>query len=165
MHFKALAFSFVLLLAFGAAGIAADGNRLAYLDDACSPYYVGRDFPKLTTPQWVGEEGAEAVIVLAIDDFRDVARYEHFLRPILDRLKKIDGRAPVSLMTNQIDPKLPHLQKWLKEGLTFEAHTWSHPCPLLQGGDLAAAKRTYDRAVDLTASIPINRPAAFRMPC
>ena len=27
-------------------------------------------FPKLITPQWVGEDGVEAVVVLAIDDMR-----------------------------------------------------------------------------------------------
>src|SRR5687767_5810262 len=50
-----------------AAADPGDGNRLTYLDGS-DPYYVGRDFPKLITPQWVGEEGVEAVIVLAIDD-------------------------------------------------------------------------------------------------
>ena len=49
-----------------------DGNRLAYLDGV-DPYYPHRDFPKLTTPQWVGEEGVEAVVILAIDDMRDNA--------------------------------------------------------------------------------------------
>ena len=48
---------------------AADGNRLAYLDES-DPFYVSRSFPKLVTPQWVGEDGVEAVIVLAIDDMR-----------------------------------------------------------------------------------------------
>ena len=57
-----------------------------------NPYYPHRDFPKLITPQWVGEPGVEAVVVLAIDDMRDPARYEAYLRPILNRLKAIDGR-------------------------------------------------------------------------
>ena len=78
---------------------AVDGNRFAYLDEPCDPYYVGRDFPRLTTPQWVGEPGVEAVVTLGIDDMRDPARYEKYLRPILERLKKIDGRAPVSMMS------------------------------------------------------------------
>jgi peptidoglycan/xylan/chitin deacetylase (PgdA/CDA1 family) len=160
------------------------GNRLAYLDEPCDPYYPGLDTPKLITPQWVGEPGVEAVIVLATDDLREAARHESFLRPILERLKKIDGHdqasptnttkaslrrasvpAPVSLMANRTDPSQPQLQKWLAEGATLEAHTWDHPCPLLQGGNLTAAKRTYDRAVDLLAGIANNRPVAFRMPC
>ena len=53
--------------------LAADGNRLTYLDDPADPYYVNRDFPKLTTPMWVGEEGVDAVIILSIDDMREPA--------------------------------------------------------------------------------------------
>ena len=58
-----------------AAGLAraADGNRLAYLDES-DPFYVSRSFPKLVTPQWVGEEGVEAVVILAIDDMRRTSR-------------------------------------------------------------------------------------------
>src|SRR5262245_12774113 len=91
-------------LSFAATGLAADVNRLTYLDDS-DLYHVGRNFPKLVTPQWVGEEGVEAVVILAIDDMRDPKKYETFLRPILNRLKKIDGRAPVSIMTCKIDPE------------------------------------------------------------
>src|SRR5262249_30046569 len=94
-----------------------DGNRLTYLDET-NPYYVSRRFPKLVTPQWVGEPGVEAVVVLAIDDMRDPKKYEAFLRPVLRRLQQIDGRAPVSIMTCQVDPKDPQLQTWLKEGLS-----------------------------------------------
>src|SRR2546421_6852895 len=93
-----------------------DGHRLAYLD-VLDPYYPHRDFPKLITPQWVGEEGVECVVTLAIDDMRESAKYERFLRPILDRLKKIDGRAAVSIMSCRVDPADPQLQAWLKEGL------------------------------------------------
>jgi hypothetical protein len=141
------------------------GNRLAHLADYVDPYYVGRDVPRLVTPQWVGQEGVEAVIVLAIDDMSDVQRYETFLRPILQRLQQIDGRAPVSMMTTRVDPRLPQLQRWLEEGLSIEAHTLDHPCPCLQGGSLAKAKATYDQCVDLLATIPNSRPVAFRMPC
>ena len=59
------------------------GNRLTYLDDFSNPYYPNLNFPKLVTPQWVGEEGVEAVITLGIDDMREVDRYEAYLRPIL----------------------------------------------------------------------------------
>jgi putative membrane-bound dehydrogenase-like protein len=144
---------------------AADGNRLTYLDSS-DPYYVGLDFPKLITPQWVGEDGVEAVVVLAIDDMTDnIPKYEAYLRPILNRLKQIDGRAPVSIMTCRVDPKDPHLQRWLAEGLNIDVHTLTHPCPLLQKGDFREAKRTFGACVDLLTQIPGNRPVAFRMPC
>src|SRR5882757_9287236 len=87
-----------LPLAATTAEPTPDGNRLAYLD-LLNPYYPHRDFPKLITPQWVGEAGVECVVTLAIDDMRDSAKYEAYLRPILDRLKQIDGRAPVSIMS------------------------------------------------------------------
>ncbi|MBI2479557.1 MAG: polysaccharide deacetylase family protein [Planctomycetia bacterium] len=154
----------IVMLLRCSAACAADDNRLAYLDASCDPYYVGRDFPKLTTPQWVGEDGVEAVVVLAIDDMRDPAKYEAYLRPILDRLKRIDGRAPLSIMTCKIDPADPQLQTWLKEGLSIECHTIDHPCPLLQGGDFLKAKSTYERCIDLMNQIPGNKPVAFRMP-
>src|SRR5207248_7124327 len=80
------------------AAFAQNGNRLAYLDEV-DPYYPHKSFPKLITPQWVGEPGVEAVVILAIDDMRDPKKYEAFLRPILRRLQQIDGRAPVSIMT------------------------------------------------------------------
>src|SRR5262245_1901587 len=87
-----------------AAPFSTNGNRLAYLDSD-DPFYPGLHFPKLTTPQWVGEEGVEAVVILSIDDMRhNEPRYEVMLRPILERLKKIDGRAPVSIMVNQTSP-------------------------------------------------------------
>src|ERR1043165_9419050 len=82
------------------APFSTNGNRLAYLDSD-DPFYPGLHFPKLITPQWVGEKGVDAVVVLAIDDMRNnEPRYETMLRPILERLKKIDGRAPVSIMVN-----------------------------------------------------------------
>jgi putative membrane-bound dehydrogenase-like protein len=151
----------VLLLA---TCLPAWGQRPIDLDTE-SPYYPGRNYPKLTTPQWVGEEGVDAVVILAIDDMRDHRRYETVLRPILDRLKQIDGRAPVSIMTCRIDPATPLLQQWLKEGLSLEVHTVDHPCPILAGGDLAKSKSTYDRCVDQLFSVPNNVPVAFRTPC
>jgi putative membrane-bound dehydrogenase-like protein len=159
-----LSASLLSLLLPAAALAQSAGNRLAYLDE-CNPYYPSRTFPKLITPQWVGEEGVEAVVILAIDDMRDPKRYEAFLRPILRRLKQIDGRAPLSIMTNSVDPKDPQLQTWLKEGLSLETHTLDHPCPFFKGGSFAKAKETYDRCVDLLASVPNSKPVAFRMPC
>lgn len=148
-----------------AADRAAEANRLTYLDED-SPYYVGRDFPKLTTPQWVGEDGVDAVVILAIDDLKDnIPRYEGYLRPILDRLKQVEGRSPVSIMTCQVDPESPQVTEWLAEGVSLEAHTLDHPCPLLQGGDFDSASRTYHDGVDLLNRIEGNAPVAFRMPC
>src|SRR6185369_10710061 len=113
---------------------ASHANRLTYLDSD-DPFYPGPEFPKLTTPQWVGERDVEAVVILAVDDMRDTARYETFLRPILDRLKQIDGRAPLSIMVNGLTPTNAQLQAWLKEGLSLEVHTLAHPCPLLAKGN------------------------------
>jgi putative membrane-bound dehydrogenase-like protein len=152
------------LLAASAAAIAADANRLAYLDDS-SPFWPTTQSAKFITPQWVGEPGVEAVVVLAIDDMREPAKYEAFLRPILDRLKRISGQAPVSIMTNTIEPNDPQLASWLAEGLSLEVHTLTHPCPCLGKESFDEAARTYHGGVDLLASIPGNRPVAFRMPC
>ena len=143
--------------------VATPGNRLAYLDDF-EPYYPHAKFPKLTTPQWVGEPDVDAVVILAIDDMRDPKKYENFLRPILNRLKKIDGRAPVSIMTCSVDTKDAQLQAWLKEGLSLEVHTVDHPCPYFKPG-FEKAKETYEKCIDLLQGIPGNRPVAFRMPC
>jgi putative membrane-bound dehydrogenase-like protein len=148
----------------GAAGFSTDANRLTYLDES-DPFHPGLQFPKLTTPQWVGEPGVEAVVILSIDDLRETERYEKFLRPILERLKRIDGRAPVSIMVNAIAPTNSQLQSWLKEGLSLEVHTLAHPCPCLAKGDFNAAANTYHGCVDLMSRIPGNKPVAFRMPC
>jgi putative membrane-bound dehydrogenase-like protein len=141
-----------------------DANRLTYLDES-DPFYVGRDFPKLTTPQWIGEPGVEAAVILAVDDMNDPAKWERFLRPILNRLKQIDGRAPVSIMTVSIKPEDPQLQSWLKEGLSLETHTANHPCPCLTNGNFQAAVDTYNRCIEMMNRVPGNKPVAFRMPC
>lgn len=141
-----------------------DGNRLTYLDGN-DPYYVHRGFARLAVPQWIGEEGVEAVVTLGIDDMRGPEKWEAYLRPILDRLKQIDGRAPVSIMTCKVEPTHEHLQKWLAEGVGLDCHTIDHPCPLLKDKDFAKAKSTYDRNVDLLHDVPGNRPVAFRVPC
>lgn len=148
-----------------AQSVDRGGNRLAYLDEPCDPFYPCGRLSRLETPQWIGEEGVDAVIVLSIDDLGDPSRYEAFLRPVFERLKAIDGRAPVSIMTVKVDPTHPVLQKWLAEGVSLEVHTFTHPCPLLQGGDFAAAKKSYEDGVDHVASIPGVRPQAVRIPC
>ena len=147
-----------------AAGFSTNANRLTYLDES-DPLYPGVHFPKLTTPQWIGEPGVDAVVILAIDDMRETERYEKFLRPILERLKRIDGHAPVSIMVNAIAPTNSQLQSWLKEGVSLDVHTLAHPCPCLAKGDFNAAVNTYHGCVDLMSQIPGNRPVAFRMPC
>jgi hypothetical protein len=75
---------------------SSDANRLTYLDGS-DPFYVGGKFPKLTTPQWIGDPGVQAAVILAVDDMNQPERWEKFLRPILERLKQNDGRAPVSI--------------------------------------------------------------------
>jgi putative membrane-bound dehydrogenase-like protein len=147
-----------------AMGLQADGNRLSHLN-ARDPFYVDHTFPKLTTPQWVGEAGVEAVVILAIDDMSSSGKYEEYLRPILDRLKQIDGRAPVSIFSNALNEAEPKFQSWLDEGLSFEVHTEHHPCPLLSGGDLSASLKNVYRSVDRLDRIPHNSPTAYRMPC
>ena len=82
---RCLAASLALFCVTTASARPGEGNRLTYLDGN-DPYYVSRTFPKLITPQWVGEDGVEAVVILAIDDMRDPPKYEQFLRPILNRL-------------------------------------------------------------------------------
>lgn len=155
----------VVCCAFICSFAYADDEQSLAAAGLANPWYPDKDFPALITPQWVGEEGVEAVVVLAIDDMRDSAKYEQYLRPILDRLKRIDGRAPVSIMTNTVRLDDTQLQSWLAEGLSIECHSIDHPCPLLQGGDFAKARSTYDRCVDLMGQIPGNTPVAFRMPC
>src|SRR5947207_1188057 len=45
------------------------------------------------------------------------------------------------------------------------ARPGARPCPLLDKGDLARAKATFDRCVDLLAEVPNSQPVAFRVPC
>lgn len=154
----------VAIAAGGEASGRTAGNRLTYLDES-DPFYVGLHFPKLTTPQWVGEPGVEAVVVLAIDDLREPQKYETFLRPIIEKLKEVQGSAALSIMCNQLRPGDPQFQTWLKEGVSLEVHTLTHPCPLLAKTNFAAAAQTYHGGVDLLNQIPGNHPVAFRMPC
>lgn len=144
---------------------AAEPADYRFATKPLDPYAPHLHYPKLITPQWVGEAGVECVVTLGIDDMRDPAKYEQYLRPILTRLQAIDGRAPVSIMTCQVGRDDPQVQRWLAEGLNLECHTVDHPCPCLQGGDFAKARSTYERCVDLMHDIPGNHPVAFRMPC
>src|SRR5262245_5581637 len=160
-----LSLCFVLVAGASAAPAASSANRFTVLDEFAEIYYPNANFPKLTTAQWIGEDGVDAALVLAIDDMRDPKKYEAYLRPVLDRLKQIDGRAPLSIMTCKIQPQDAQLQSWLKEGLSLEVHTVDHPCPILDKSDFTSAKSTYDRCVDLMSSVPGNQPVAFRTPC
>ncbi len=150
------------LLTMAADGM--DANRLTYLDDA-DPFYVSAQFPKLTTPQWIGEPGVQAVVILAVDDMKSPGPYETFLGPILERLRQIDGRAPVSILCNRLDPHDPQYQKWLAQGLSLEVHTLSHPCPILAGADFQTAANEFQGGIELINQIPGNRACAFRTPC
>jgi putative membrane-bound dehydrogenase-like protein len=154
----------VLLTVASSAFGAGEANRLTYLDDT-SPFWPRAQTAKFTTPQWVGEPGVDAVVILAIDDMREAAKYEAFIRPILDRLKLIDGRAPMSVMTNTVATDDPQFAVWLKEGVTIESHTLTHPCPCLGKATFDEASRVYHESVDLLSRIPGNKPVAFRMPC
>ncbi|MDZ4860290.1 MAG: PVC-type heme-binding CxxCH protein [Candidatus Hydrogenedentes bacterium] len=157
-------FRAIVCFSVGAFAFAHDANRLAYLDES-DPFYVHRDFPKLITPQWIGEPGVEAAIILSIDDMRDPAKYEEYLRPIINKLEEHYGTAAMSIMACSVTPDDPRFQVWLKEGLSIETHTVAHPCPLLGQGNFDAAKATYESCVELINAIPGNKPVAFRMPC
>ena len=136
-----------------------------YRDQFTNPYWPSINSPKLTTPQWIGEDGVEAAAVLSIDDMREIDPYQSFIEPILQRLETIDGRAPLSIFTNRIDPEEPQLQRWLDRGVSIEVHTIDHPCPLLHDGDLPKARETVHQCIDLLDSIPNMRPVSYRMPC
>ena len=154
-----------LLLATTLAATAADANRLAYLDDD-TPFWPSAKSPKFVTPQWIGEEGVDAAVILSIDDLRaDVEKWERYVRPVLERLKHIDGRAPFSIFCCKFDPAHPQFQTWLAEGVSLEVHTVDHPCPCLGKMDLARASATTHDGTDLLSQIPGNRPVCFRMPC
>ncbi len=143
---------------------AGDANRLTYLDDA-DPFYVHSNFPKLTTPQWIGEPDVDVAVILAIDDMRQPGPYEAMLRPILTRLKQIDGRAPVSIMCNLLESTNAQYEAWVKEGVSLEVHTLSHPCPILAGSNFEKAAETFFGGIALLHQIPGNYPVAFRTPC
>src|SRR6266446_6967728 len=85
----ALLFSSPLLAQSPESFRGTNGNRLVYLDES-DPFYPGPKFPKLTTPQWIGEPEVEAAVIFAIDDLKEPPRYEAYIRPIVDRLKQID---------------------------------------------------------------------------
>ena len=144
----------------------AEGNRLAHLDEPNNPWQFDQQSPKLITPQWIGEDGVEGVAVLAIDDMSgDGQHFRNYLSPIIERLKKIDGRGPVSITSNRPEPDHPNMQWFFEQGVSLETHTLTHPCPLLQRYDFRRARANYHGCVDLLAMIPNNRSVGFRFPC
>ena len=163
---KRLILIFAALAIVGSSDGAADGNRLAHLDEPNNPWQLERGSAKLVTPQWIGEEGVEAVFVLAIDDMLgDGQGFRNYLSPIIERLQKIDGRGPVAITC--IRPKVdhPNMQWFLEQGVSLETHTLSHPCPLLQRDNFRAAWVDFHGCVDHLAQIPNNRAVGFRFPC
>ena len=144
----------------------ADGNRLVHLDEPNNPWQFNRQSAKLITPQWIGEDGVEGVAVLAIDDMSgDGQHFRNYLTPIIERLKRIDGRGPVSITSNRPEPDHPNMQWFFEQGVSLETHTLTHPCPLLQRYDFRRARANYHGCVDLLAMIPNNRSVGFRFPC
>ncbi len=142
-----------------------DGNQLIYLETPLV-YYPHSRFPKLTTPMWIGEPGVETAIILSFDDIRDVKTQDQFLRPIITRLKQIEkGESPLSIMASQMPARHPILQKWINNGITIEAHTTTHLCPLLQKYDFKGALKDFHSCIDHLYNIRRNTPLAFRMPC
>jgi len=141
------------------------GNRLAHLDRE-DPYYVDHESARLVTPQWVGEAGVECVIVPAIDDLRDnAAHLDALIRPMIERLKAIDGRAPITHFALRCEADDPLVRRWLDEGLSIEAHTWTHPCPLFSMGELSRIREDHELSMDQKFRIPGNRPVGMRLTC
>jgi hypothetical protein len=163
-----------LVLIIGALSLAVnslsaqstDANRLVHLDEPNNAWQFDRGSPLLVTPQWIGEDGVEAAVVLAIDDMSgDGQHFRNYLSPIIARLKEIDGRGPVSITCNRPEPNHANMQWFLDQGVSLETHTRTHPCPLLQRGSFKRASADYHYCVDLLAKIPNNRSVGFRFPC
>ena len=155
------------LLAAALSLDASPANRLCYLDGA-SPFHVDADFPKLTTPMWIGEEGVESAIILSIDDLNQdrMTHYRDYLEPILKRLEEIQGKgkASLSIFTNTVNADEPQLARWFERGVRLDVHTRSHPCPLLKGPLDGAVAQVLDCLQNLELT---DGPGAvcFRMPC
>ena len=157
---------FAVFSCTGPSAVVADGNRLAHLDEPNNPWQFERGSAKLVTPQWIGEEGVEAVLVLAIDDMSgDGQGFRNYLSPIIARLQQIDGRGPVSITCMRPKVNHPNMQWFLEQGVSLETHTLSHPCPLLQRDNFGAAWVDFHGCIDHLAQIPNNRSVGFRFPC
>ena len=156
----------MLIVSLLAVTLAADGNRLVHLDEPNNPWQFHRESAKLVTPQWIGEPGVQAVLVLAVDDMSgDGQQFRNYLTPIIERLQEIDGRGPVSITCIRPDPEHANMQWFIEQGVSLETHTLTHPCPLLHGYDLQQASSAYHGCVDLLSKIPNSQPVGFRFPC
>jgi hypothetical protein len=171
------------LLSASAFAVEKSGSRFAYLDER-DPYYPGLGSAKLTTPMWVGEDGVEAVVQLSIDDmgrlepaFRLMSYakspqfYYQFLQQAIERLRRIDGRAPISIYTLQAQADDPWFQRMLKEGLSIEAHTFTHPVPFLRRDPSTMSEESLEWCIrdftDCVAGLSTalgTPPVAWRMP-
>ena len=166
LAFLAWVFFVAALPVYGEVSRASKGNRLTHLDEPNNPWQFDRGSAKLITPQWIGEKGVEAVVLLAIDDMSgDGQHFRDYLTPIINRLKEIDGRGPVSITCNRPEPNHPNMQWFLEQGVSLETHTLRHPCPLLLRHSFERAAIDYHSCVDLLAKIPNNRSVGFRFGC
>ena len=160
------------------------GSRFAYLSEV-DPYHPNGDFPKFTVPAWIGEPEVEAAIVLSIDDMcrpfpqgrpkglpvyaRQPRVYFDFLKPIADRLIQIDGRAPISVFSLQLDPNDEIVQRMLAMGISMECHTFTHPVPLMRASkdpddSLALVRADFTRSVKSLFGLNNSHPVAHRTP-
>ena len=148
----------IAFFAFAISAPAGDGNRLTYLDEL-NPYYPNRTFPKLITPQWVGEDGVDAVVILAIDDMRGHEKWEQFLRPILNRLKDRRSR-PRQHHDLSIDPR-PTPANLAEGGVSLR----STRSTILARYCRRATSRKPNRrptVASISERVPGNKPVAFR---
>lgn len=141
-----------------------DGNRLAYLDGH-DPFYPRSGTARLVTPQWIGEPGVDAAVVLTVDGLDDVTieQAEAYLTPVLERLRKIDGRSHLSVMVGALGPDDRRLRAWVDAGLGLESHPVRRTRPLLGRDGFAAAREAVHGGLDRLARVPGNRPVAIRL--
>ena len=71
-----IAISTLLTLVIATCAAAGDANRMVYLDGRCDPHYPDPATLRLVTPQWIGVEGVEVVVVLNIADLSGVPKYD-----------------------------------------------------------------------------------------
>ena len=113
-----IAVAAIFSLLFNLPVQSSEANRLAHLDEPNNPWQVNIKSAKLITPQWIGEEGVQGVAVLAIDDMSgDGQNFRDYLTPIIERLKLIDGRGPVSITCNRPEPDHANMQWFLEQGV------------------------------------------------
>ena len=171
----------LLLLPGPLSADSAGGSRFDYLEES-GPFYPNGDFPRLITPQWIGEPGVDAVIHLTVDGISQVkslpdhaltpAACLDFLEPAIRYLTAIDGRAPITLYALRVHPRDPTLKRLADAGIATESHTFTHPVPLLQTdksgplgiGTLMKARGDFMGSLANLAAVPRINPSAFRAP-